>query len=57
MELVLPMNFLEIEQEEMVYLDGGYAWWQYALVYGAIAVAGVGQQLLWHMGKYGLQHQ
>ncbi|MFM1514733.1 hypothetical protein ABGF49_05645 [Helcococcus ovis] len=33
MELVLPQNYVEIEQEEMEYLDGGgvgYNWWNNA---------------------------
>lgn len=33
MELILPKNYVEIEQEEMVYLDGGgvgYHWWNKA---------------------------
>lgn len=33
MELVLPRNYVEIEQEEMMYLDGGgvgYHWWNKA---------------------------
>lgn len=26
MELVLPNNYVEIEEEEMMYLDGGWSW-------------------------------
>lgn len=26
MELVLPKNYVEIEEEEMLYLDGGWNW-------------------------------
>jgi|SRR5690554_4416017 len=26
MEMVLPSNYIEVEQEEMMYLDGGWSW-------------------------------
>ena len=33
MELSLPMNYVELNQEEMMYLDGG--WWSESRWYGA----------------------
>ena len=35
--MVLPMNYAEIEQEEMMYLDGGFD--AKSFVYGALATA------------------
>lgn len=40
--LQMPNNYVDIDQEEMEYIDGGWAWWQKALVATAIAAAGVG---------------
>lgn len=37
MGMVLPMNYAEIEQEEMMYLDGGFD--AKSFVYGALATA------------------
>ncbi|WP_200813126.1 hypothetical protein [Helcococcus massiliensis] len=40
MELVLPQNYVEIEQEEMMYLDGGMSNSDKVLLLGAIAISG-----------------
>ena len=45
MERSLPVNYIELDQEEMLYLDGGCTWWQYALVYSAMTLAGVGLEV------------
>ena len=38
MELVLPQNYVEIEQEEMMYLDGGFYISNYTLTRSLMAV-------------------
>lgn len=40
MELVMPMNYEFLEQDEMMYLDGGWSWQQ--AVNNAIGVTAVG---------------
>ncbi|NLL31702.1 MAG: hypothetical protein GX258_11875 [Clostridiales bacterium] len=37
--LQLPNSYVDIDSDEMEYIDGGYTWWQKALVASAI-VAG-----------------
>lgn len=40
--LVMPMNYVELQEDEMMYLDGGLSWWETGLIMGAaIAVGGV----------------
>lgn len=41
-ELTLPTSYVDVDNEEMEYIDGGWAWWKKALVGAAIAAAGVG---------------
>ncbi len=38
MELVLPKNYVEIEEEEMMYLDGG---WQFTGLYNSVVAFGI----------------
>ena len=40
--LQLPNSYVDIDRDEMEYIDGGYAAWQKALVATAIVAAGVG---------------
>ena len=41
-ELALPTSYVDVDSEEMEYIDGGYAAWQKALVATAIVAAGAG---------------
>lgn len=41
-ELQLPNSYVDVDREEMEYIDGGYTWWQKTLVATAIVAAGVG---------------
>lgn len=41
-ELQLPNSYVDVDREEMEYVDGGYTWWQKGLVATAIVAAGVG---------------
>lgn len=52
MELVLPMNFVDIDQEEMMYLDGGIA---VSTVIGVIAVCIAGQRGIYAAGSAAAQ--
>ena len=40
--LQLPNNYVEIDRDEMEYVDGGFELWQKALVATAIVAAGAG---------------
>jgi hypothetical protein len=40
--LQLPNSYVDIDSDEMEYIDGGYTLWQKALVASAIVAAGVG---------------